>query len=76
MRTFVVKMDGEKVRAFNDANMAKLWADKHCKFAKVEIVELREGRLPKAGDPRIAPQFREIMMREYMLQHGVTMKIV
>ena len=55
MRTFVVKMDGEKVRAFNDARTAKLWADKHCKFAKVEIIELREGELPKAGDPRMKP---------------------
>ena len=38
---YVVKMNGEKVRSFNNLLVANAWAKKHC-HGKIEIVNLSE----------------------------------
>lgn len=53
---YVIKLDGMKVRTFEDKNLAKVWAQKHCKSGIVEIVGLKDcGRLPKASDVHLKP---------------------
>ena len=54
--TYVVKMDGMKVRSFNGISLEKVsdWATEHCR-GKVEIVRLSEcNSLPRAAS-RIYP---------------------
>ena len=41
MNTYIVKMNGMKVRSFNDPIVAKAWAMKHCK-GKVTIMLLTD----------------------------------
>lgn len=48
METYIVKMDGEKVRVFNNLLKANTWARKYCK-GNVEIVKMIEGKPPKAS---------------------------
>lgn len=51
---YVVKMNGEKVRSFNNLLVANAWAKKHC-HGKIEIVNLSEcSGLPRASS-RIYP---------------------
>lgn len=48
MSKYVVKMDGQKVRMFDDAVIAGAWAARHCR-GKIEVVPLVDcGRLPEA----------------------------
>lgn len=54
MGVYVVKMNGEKVRQFNNMMVARTWALKHC-HGKIEIMSLADcGGLPKASS-RIYP---------------------
>ena len=55
--SYVVKMDGEKVRFFSGWDYDKIsqWAKIHCHSKKIEIVGLVEGKLPKAGNPHLKP---------------------
>lgn len=46
--TCVVKLNGMKVRMFDDPLKAKAWAKKHCR-GKVEIVNLKECANPVAS---------------------------
>lgn len=49
---YVVKMDGEKVRVFDNRLMAYAWARKHCssEWSVVSLVDC--GRLPDAARRR------------------------
>ena len=50
----VLRMNGEKVRTFNNSTEAKVWAKKHC-HGNISIVYLTEcSGLPKASS-RIYP---------------------
>ena len=52
--TYVVKMNGEKVRSFDNVNIlvVSAWARKHCQ-GEIEIVNLTDcGRLPSASSRR------------------------
>lgn len=48
MENYIVKMDGMKVRTFDNFLLAYTFAKKHCK-GKIEIVALSERELPKAS---------------------------
>ena len=50
---YVVKMDGMKVRSFDNLLVANAWAKKHCRSGNIEIVKLTDcGRLPGASSRR------------------------
>lgn len=53
MGLYIVKMDGEKIRSFDNMLIANAWARKHCR-GNVEIVSMCECELPKASE-RIYP---------------------
>lgn len=49
---YVIKMDGEKIRLFNDRDKAVRWARLYCHSDKVTIVAMREcNGLPRASKP-------------------------
>lgn len=54
---YIVKLNGEKVRIFNDYYIAKVWADKYCK-GNVTIVSLTETHLPRASKLKGSVLFR------------------
>lgn len=52
---YILKMDGEKVRMFDNSTVAKVWAKKHCKGSKIEICALKTTKMPKASKLKFRP---------------------
>lgn len=50
----IVKMNGEKVRLFDNAMVADAWAKRHC-HGKIEIVPLCETAMPRAEKRKFRP---------------------